>query len=286
MRRLLPLFLAALVVLSGCSAIDLPGSSNETPTADPNTTTGTGTPTTSRTPGPNVTAESVKADALAAIEAVQTYRVRVDQYTRYVESNRTVNATIVGAFNRTVPDLMLNQSRVVNGYPVTVETYIDGQNGTYYQYSPALKQEFGSSWVKASVAGNADIWDQYDTLTRQRALLAASNVTLEGVRTINGTDVYVLTGSPNASQFDDLGLRSSGNINVSNVSATYYVSVESSRLVRSTVELDGTQQARGRTLAFHRVADLRFRAYGDPVTIDIPEAAADAVAVGNLNTSA
>lgn len=283
MRRLFPVLLAALVVLAGCNGIGLPGSSNETPTAGQNATNGTQTPV--RTPGPNVTSESVKADALAAIDEVQTYRVHVDQYTRYVESNRTVDANVTGAFNRTVPDAALNQTWVTSGVPVTSETYIDGENGTFYQYSPVLEQKFGSRWVSASVAGNADVWDQFDTLARQRALLAASNVTLEGVRTVNGAETYVLTGSPNASQFGELGIGPGGNLNVSNVSATFYVSVENARLVRSTVELDGTQRARGRTLTFRRTATLEFSGYGDPVTVDIPEGAEDAVSVGRLNTS-
>ena len=283
MRRLLPVFLALLVVLAGCNGVGVPWSPEGTPTGDSNATNGTETPI--RTPGPNVTAESVKSEALAAIDAVQTYRVYVDQYTRYVENNRTVNATVTGAFNRTANDLALNQTGAVSGFSYTTETYVDGANGTLYQYNPAYEQKYGSRWVSASVAGNDDFWEQYDTLTRQRELLAASNVSLEGVRTVNGTDAYVLTGSPNASRFDALGIGSGNNLNVSNVSATFYVSVESGRLVRTTVELDGVERTGGRTLPFHRTVDIRFRAYGEPVTVEIPDGADDAVSVGTLNTS-
>ncbi|MFC5970721.1 hypothetical protein ACFPYI_05180 [Halomarina salina] len=284
MRRLLPVFLAVLVVLSGCNGIGLPGASDGPPTGDSNVTT-TGEGATPRTPGGNVTAASVKADALAAIDEVTTYSVRVDQHTRYVERNQTSTANVTGEFNRTERDLALNQSRVVSGIAVSTETYIDGRNGTFYQYSPALEQEFGSSWVRASVAGDAEVWDQYDTLSRQRDLLAASNVSLEGVQTVNGTDAYVLTGSPNASRFQDLGIGSGSSLEVSNITATFYVSVEDATLVGSTVELAGTQQARGRSLPFQRTADIRFSGYGDPVTVTIPDEADDAVSVGSLNTS-
>jgi len=279
MRRLLPLLLAVLVVLSGCNGIGLPGTGDD-PGTDANATT-TPAPTPGA-PGKDVTAESVRAEALAASEAVETYRLRANQTTQYVELNQTVEATVTGAFDRTVRDAALNQSQTAAGISFAVETYVDGENETLYQYSPAYVQEYDSRWVKSDLSGNfSAAWDGFDTLARQRALLNASNVTLDGVERVGGTDVYVLNATAPESSYDALGLGTGANTNVSNVSATFYVSTETSRLVGSTVDVTGTQRASDRTLTFERTADLRFVGYGESVSVDVPDAASGAVSVGN-----
>ncbi|MFD1511814.1 hypothetical protein [Halomarina rubra] len=277
MRRLLPLFLAALVVLAGCNGLGLPGGADDTTVAPNATATGTPAP-----PGENVTAQSVKNETLATLDEVTTYRLAVDQRTDYVARNESENTTATGRFNRTVRDAALVNNVSASGVSLTVETYVDGENQTLYQYSPAYAQDFDSNWLRSDVSGNfSATWEQYDTLARQRALLNASNVTLEGTERLNGTDVYVLNGTVEESEYERLGLRSAGVLNVSTVSATFYVSVANATLVRSQVDLAGTRQARGESFEFERSVDLRFSGYGDPVTVDIPDDADDAVRVDN-----
>ncbi|MWG35513.1 DUF7537 family lipoprotein [Halomarina oriensis] len=281
MRRLLPLLLAVLVVLAGCNGIGLPGSGDE-PGLDTNTTE---TPmATPGTPGENVTGESVKAEALAAIEAVETYRLRANQTTRYAELNRTVNSTVNGTFDRTVRNASLVQNLTARSLAFSVETYVDGASETRYQYSRIYEQEYDSRWIRTDLSGNfSATWEQYDTLSRQRALLEASNVTLDGIERVNGTDVYVLTATTNRSEYEALGIGTGGAANVSTVSATFYVGVEDDRLVRSTVNVSGTERASGRTLTFERTTDLRFDGYGEPVDIQLPAGASDAVTVASPN---
>jgi hypothetical protein len=279
MRRLAPFLLAVFVVLAGCNGIALPGSSNGAGTATP-ATTATPAPTP-EPPGENVTAASVAADALAASGNVSTYRVRVDERTNYTDLERTFNATVNGSFDRAAGDAALNRTQESDALTFTVETYLDGANETLYQHSLVYRQQYGSTWVSEDLSGNySTAYAEYDTLARQRALLNASNLTLNGTTTVDGTDAYVLNGSVAADAVDRLGSGAGGDL--SNVTATFYVAVDGADLIRSTVTFDGVGRVDGRVLPFERTVDVRFAGYGDPVDVDVPAAAYDdAVAAGN-----
>ncbi|WP_254537218.1 DUF7537 family lipoprotein [Halomarina litorea] len=276
MRRLLPALVALLVLTAGCSGL-LPGGSDGPPTNG--TATGTGTPTDG---------SELRADTLAAMDAVETYRVEANVSTRYSGTlDQTVSGTSEGRFDRTARVAYLNQTQSALGQSYVVETYY--VNDTVYQRSESYVLQYDSEWIRLPAAENAsEQWSRFDTLTRQRALLNASNVTLDGTRTVNGTEVYVLRAQVDRSRLDELGFTAGpieqGGLNVTSLNATFYVSTETNRPVRSVTNLTGrtTVQAgdNRRTVRIQQRIDLDFGGYGTPVTVTLPEEAATAVPLG------
>ncbi|MFC5970722.1 DUF6612 family protein [Halomarina salina] len=284
MRRALPVVLALLLVLAGCSGLG--GQS-----ADP-TTTGDETTAPNATERPTDTttettqlasAEAVRADTLAALDAVETYRVTANQTSR-VSGNvqRTVHVNSTGVFDRTAREARLDQSQQGAGVSVDSVSYLVDQ--TLYQRSPTLARQYDSNWVAIDASENySRFWDQYDTLTRQRELLNVSSVSLDGTETVDGQEAYVLEAEATDEQFERLGVNvTRQGLDVSNVSATFYVDVETNRLVASTTNIDARQTLNGQTVAIEQRLDLRFDDYDAPVSIDLPsEAEETAVSIGN-----
>lgn len=265
---LLPALVALLAVTAGCGGV-LPGADDGTPATDDGGDGGDLPP-----------AEQVKADALAAIDGVETYRTNGSVVTVYTGGvDRTINATVEGRFDRTDRRAYINQTQSVLGRSVVVETYV--VDGTVYQHSDQYVQRFDSEWIRTEAGNDSRTWDRYDTLSRQRALLNVSNVSVAGTERVDGTETYVLEAEPDPDRLDELGLNASrGNFEVRNVSATFYVATDSGRLVRSTTRLVGETTARDQTIQVDQQVDLRFTGYGDPVEVQLPEGADDAVAVG------
>lgn len=276
MRRLLPVFVALLVLTAGCSGL-LPGGSDGTP-ANGTDANGTDTP---------MDGSELKADTLAAMDAVETYRIDANVSTRYSGTlDQTVNGTSEGRFDRTAHVAYLNQTQSALGQSYVVETYY--VNDTLYQRSGSYVLQYDSEWVRFPAAENAtEQWAQFDTLTRQRAVLNASNATLDGTRTVNGTETYVLRAQVDRSRLGELGFAAGtieqGGLNVTNLNATFYVDAETNRPVKSVTNLTGltTVQAGNnqRTLRIQQRIELDFGGYGAPVTVTLPEEASNAVPI-------
>lgn len=281
MRRLLPVLLAVLVLTAGCNGL-LPGGSDGPPA---NGTDGDG----------NVTdGAAVKAETLAAIDAVETYRIEANVSTTYTGTlDQTVTGTSEGRFNRTAQEAYLNQTQSAQGQSYVVETYY--VNDTLYQRSNAYVLQFDSEWVRYPTAANTSVqWSRFDTLTRQRAVLDVSNVTLAGTETVNGTEAYVLRADADLSRLGELGYTvgaaQQGQLNVTGLNVTYYVDTETYRPLRSVTTLTGrtTVQAQNndRILRIQQRIELDFGGYGRPVTVTLPEAASTAVPIGNATADA
>jgi hypothetical protein len=275
--RPFPVLVALLMLTAGCGGV-LPGQSDD----------GSPTPTPTATDTDQPSAEQVKGEALAAIDGAETYRTEGSITTSYTGSvDRTINATVDGRFDRANRTTYINQTQAVLGRSVIVETYV--VDGTVYQRSDQYVQRFDSEWIRVPAGENgSETWERYDTLTRQRALLNASNVTLAGTERVNGTEAYVLKADPDPNRLAELGVNASreGEVQVRNVSATFYVAAESGRLLRSTTRLTGESTARGQTVGIDQRVALRFGGYGDPVDVRLPDGAEDAVEVGNRTAAA
>jgi len=280
MRRTLPVAVALLLVLAGCSGLG---------TQDTNTTTleSTGNAATTDAPGAadSANASAVKADTLAALDAVETYRVTTNQTSRLSGNvQRTVVTTTTGQFDRAAREARLNQSQDAGVQSVTSQLYL--VNETLYQRSPQFARQYDSNWVAIDLSENfSAAWDGFDTLSRQQALLNVSSVTLDGTTTVDGQRTYVLRLRPDPERYEELGLNTTGQtLDVSNVSATYYVSTETDRLVASTTRLNATQTVNGQSLTIDQTIELRFEEYGQPVTVRLPDEAREtAVPIGNLS---
>ena len=290
MRRALPVVLAVLVVLAGCSGL---GGQSEDPTTtgDETTTVSNATQRTAQettTPaGQSASAEAVKADTLAALDAVETYRVTANQTSRITGNvERTIVANTTAAFDRADREARIDQTQRGAGTSATTTSYIVDR--TLYRHSPSFSREYDSNWVAVNLSENySEAWEQYDTLTRQRELLNVSSVTLDGTATVAGQQVYVLRAGPTAEQFAQLGANlTRQGLNVSNVSATFYVDRETNRLAASTTRLDATQTSFGQTVSISQEIDLRFSDYDASVSITLPQEAEEtAVHVGNRTTT-
>lgn len=288
MRRLLPALVVLLVLTAGCSGL-LPGGSNDTP-ADGPTVDGTEVNGTNG----SVDGAAVKADALAAMDAVETYRVEANVTTQYVGAlDQTVAGTSEGRFNRTAREAYLTQTQAVLNRSYVVETYY--VNDTLYQHSESYTLRFDSEWIRYPTPVNASVqWSQFDTLARQRAVLNASNVTLAGTETINGTETYVLRANVDRSRLSELGYTvggaGRGDLNVTSLNATYYISTETARPVRTVTTLTGQTTVRaqdnGRTLRIKQRIALDFGGYGEPVTVTLPDGASTAATIGNASANA
>ena len=232
-------------------------------------------------------AATVRTEALAAIDAVDTYRVVVNQTTRLSGNvNRTTNAVSNGTFDRDAREASLTVTQSALGRTVTTERYL--VNGTLYERNPQYVQQYDSAWIKAEVPDNGSAFrDSFDTLSRQRAILNASTVTLAGTETVDGTTTYRLKASPNATQLTGAaGSVQRSNLDVANVSATYWLDAETGLPVRSTIELAGQQTAQGQTFGIDQRLRLDFDGYGTPVSITLPPAAEGAVSVtGNASAN-
>ena len=259
------------------------------------TATPTATPASIGSPGSNETdangelpsAATVRTETLAAIDAVDTYRVVVNQTTRLSGNvNRTTNAVSNGTFDRDAREASLTVTQSALGRTVTTERYL--VNGTLYERNPQYVQQYDSAWIKAEVPDDGSAFrDSFDTLSRQRAILNASTVTLAGTETVDGTTTYRLKASPNATQLTGAaGSVQRSNLDVANVSATYWLDAETGLPVRSTIELAGQQTAQGQTFGIDQRLRLDFDGYGTPVSITLPPAAEGAVSVtGNASAN-
>ena len=274
----------------------LPTSTDAGATARSSTTAApTATPAPAGSSGSNETdangelpsAATVRTETLAAIDAVDTYRVVVNQTTRLSGNvNRTTNAVSNGTFDRDAREASLTVTQSALGRTVTTERYL--VNGTLYERNPQYVQQYDSAWIRAEVPDNGSAFrDSFDTLSRQRAILNASTVTLAGTETVDGTTTYRLKASPNATQLTGAaGSVQRSNLDVANVSATYWLDAETGLPVRSTIELAGQQTAQGQTFGIDQRLRLDFDGYGTPVSITLPPAAEGAVSVtGNASAN-
>lgn len=363
MHRALPVAVAVLVLLSGCSAL-APGSSTDTPasatddpapatdtstaatttaatitpmttptaTSPPTATTATATPSATDTTAaalpstatPTGTApatnegsvtspmeaattrtatdagnesaraslppvEEVTADAIAAIEAVETYRVRTNQTVEVAAGiTQTTRATTNAAFDRSAREFRANVTQSAMGRTASLDRYF--VNDTLYINSQQYVREYDSAWVKQSFpTGGGAAWSALDTLARQRALLDNGSARLAGTERVAGTEAYVLRVDAPLSQFGGPGAsvaqRESFSINDS--TATFWIDTETLRPIRTAVEFTGEATIRGRTVGYTQTIESRYTGYGEPVTVELPPEADTAVpiesSVGNAS---
>ena len=210
----------------------------------------------------------------AAVDRLNATQDRVDDVSSY-RYNMTVNASSsgssrridghgVGAVNVTTKRKVINAS--LDG--TRAVTYID--NRTAYTEC----QFPGTGWGRQSLSAESG-WTELTVLGRQLALLSTGDLYHNGTERIDGQEVVHLSGRPT----DDALSGDDGSSSVSvfdsskadEVTVHLWVDAETNRPVRTDLRVvsranDETATA---TLA------VRYRGYGDPVRISIPEEARD-----------
>jgi len=266
LRRLLPVVVVLLLATAGCSGFG--GQQPTTPASPATTTVETTDPVT------------LRDEAVAAIDAVERYRVEgvLNQTAETNRVTRRLNVTFAAAFDRPNRRIRSNQTVSVLGRTTSVAVYL--VNGTLYQYNPRLRSRVGTAWIRTNVSANASaVYDASDSLDRQAAILENASVRLDGTATVDGTETYRLRATTD----DTAGLLGShsavetGQVNVTDLTATYYLAVETARPVKAVVALNATVRSQGTTTRLVQEATLRFADYGAPVSVTLPTSADTAV---------
>jgi len=300
-RRLLPALLAVLLVTAGCNGLagqttTTTGTTEATTAVTTTTTTATeaaetettteATTTSDEGSDPDVDADALKREALAAMVAVDTYRVNgtLNQTIRNNRLTRRINASLEGAFERPSRRLRINQTVTALGRQVRTAVYL--VDGTLYQYNPQFRQQFDSAWLRFDLSGNESAaWNASDTLRRQHAILNNSTVSLAGTATVAGRETRVLAANATdagVGLFGPAGGTRAGtdatsDLNVTRLTATYYIDPETGRPVRAVVRLNASVALRGSTTRIAQTATLRFGGYGSSPAVDLPTGADTAV---------
>lgn len=234
-------------------------------------------------------AETVKEDAIAAMDETETYAVSLDEH-RKVAAIRTVEADIQSevVVDRTEKELRNNQTTSSAGRTVRVQSYV--VNRTLYQHSDAFVRQYNNEWVRSDISENFSAkWAALDALERQERILNVSSVSLNGTETINGTEYYVLEANPDGDAIEGVIAELLGgpgtdldesDMEVSNASFTYYVDTETNRPGRVTGELNTSYTVQGTTVALNQTFEFRYD-YDTDVDVTLPEGADDAVPIGN-----
>jgi hypothetical protein len=222
----------------------------------------------------------VKAGALAAMEAAETYRAAgtLNQSLESARGVQRLDVSVDAAFDRPADRFRTNQTVTLAGQRIEVSQYF--VDGTLYQYSPINRQQYGSAWIRLNLSTNASaFFDAADTLTRQRAVLNVSTVELNGTATVDGVEAHVLDADATNATLTALGSVGApdAGLNVSSLSGRFYVARDDGRLLRSVVTLNASVTQQGTTVDVTQTADLRFFDYGTDVSIVLPPGAEDAV---------
>lgn len=271
---------AALLLLSGCTFLGGNGGTAGTPTPAPT----------------NASLEPVRSEALSAMAAVDSYRVngtverrigaprREGADPQNLVDPRTVVTETTVEVNRTARELYAEDIQRAEGQTVGVETWV--VNGTLYANSPAFRgdpdrfrDDYGSEWVVRRPADFEARFDALDPISRQRALLAAANLTLEG--TDPETGAYVLTGTVAGDTYEQfLGngtgrFSNASSFDVTSVSLTYYVDPETNRPLRFEGEVGLTVGTPRGTVPILQTVTLTYSGYGRAINVTAPADAPD-----------
>jgi len=233
-------FAAALVATAGCGAVGDGG--------------GGGQQATTQSPGDAASVHERVADATAGVE---TYAV--DFRLNLSANGELLRLTQVGVYDRANERARLNTS--VYGTPSTA--YVDGET---------MYVEAAGQWQRQDLAGSG-LWGENSTLGRQRALLAAGEVSAVGSETVDGveTTVYEVEADPGA--FESLLSQSPGSAQASLTAqnASYRLFVADDTGLPRRAELSTTVTARGQSTRAN--VTIAFSDYGEPVSVTVPEAA-------------
>jgi hypothetical protein len=295
-RTALCVALAVAVLLSGCMdlGVGTGGGNTQTPTEpDPDAVPDPDLGNVSDDPNGGPDPDGIRSAALSAMADVGTYRVEGRLVQAYrAESNQTATVNTTTLVNRTDRTLYTNQTRSTGDRTWRVETYhVDGAT---YSQSTFYTQNYGSQWIVRRPANRTRTWNRLDVLARQRAVLAAANVSLVNTTSVDGTETYLVTAELSGEAYERLGGGSlagaaeGGSVTVESATIWFWIATDSHLPVRSKGSLDlavtveGTNTAASRTIRVEQLLTLDYRGYGGRVNVSLPERATERAV--NLST--
>ena len=250
------LAVVAMLVLAGC------GGTGGTPTADL-----------------DVTETEVIENARAAMDGVSAYSIagelNITQGTNNV--TQSFEADIEGDVDLANEEAYFRQTLSIGPQSVPVEVYL--ADGTLYQRSQLLVQQFNSEWIRIDVSENLTRqFRSQDELGAHLTMLGNGTVTLEGREEVNGTEAYRLAVDANETALGEFyQLTGDQSASIRNASATVWVDAETSRIVRVDGHIERRTTLQGQSATTAVDYSERF-SYGS-VDISLPSAASSAVEI-------
>lgn len=220
----------------------------------------------------NVTGDELLRQSADALGGLDSYRVS-ERTTSLVQQNNqelTVQIDRDIRVDRPSQQLAVDVATETQGQSNSNEQIL--QNGTLYQRSAQIAQQYGTEWLRTNVSETFDQqFQQLDQTAKMEQLFNNASATLEGQSEIGGQQVYAVTATVNATAVTEVRPTV---VETDNVALSIWISTETVRPLQivenSTFTEAGLQgelpQELDRTFAYD---------YGE-VEITLPEAAEDA----------
>lgn len=211
---------------------------------------------------PDATAENVTADALAAMEAVDTVRIDL---TLTVEGNQ---GTLLEADSQTAVDRRNRRMRVEATAEPLLQNSIDFAQ---YTTNETVYTRTDGEWRRETAPG---VWDQ-DPISAYEAMLDGGETELQGVTTFEGREVYVLETTVDGETLASLVSQQTPDAGVDggifdDLSVEQYVDRETSQVRYLELEFETSGFGSGRTTV---TLTTTLSAFDEPVDITVPAAA-------------
>lgn len=309
---LLAIALSLTLVLAGCSGLGGTDATTTAPSEEPTTvpdptTAPAGPTTTTQTGGAETTAagtvagetttdgtrtgseqaRQVRADALAWIDGVTSYRVTatIDQQTSAGGVTRNVTTNYTARIDAADRQLGAEYVQSAMGRTISQDLYIVDR--TVFVRNEQYVRQFGSEWIRFDAGENfSTTWQAYDTVRVHGTLLNASTVSLVNETTVDGTPAYVLRFDPDLEALEDVQSQTFNASNVNDLHGTVWIATDDHRLLQSHVHVNQTVTAQGQEITTVTDVTRRFGGYEEAIEVTLPEEAEDAVDVRNRTTSA
>lgn len=141
----------------------------------------------------DATAEQLLAESVDRLAAVDSYRLEQRVVNRQEQNNqqRRVRLNQTARVNRTQRRVTAEGTTQTQVRSATVQRYL--LNGSLYESSERIAQQFGSEWVQTNVSDQFDlIFQQFDSAGQIEPLFSNASGTIEGQTEIDGQRVYAL----------------------------------------------------------------------------------------------
>lgn len=242
-RALLVTALLALVVtVSGCQTGPETSVPEETPTAD-----------------------ELRQQTVDAMADVETASFTMDMAVE--ASGTSIEMSGDGEMDLPARRMRMNLDLSTGGQDISATQYVDGDTAYI---------NVNDQWQRQDMSGQ-DIWAN-NQLTQQQEVLEGAEVRLNGTTTVDNRHVYRLEVEANESVVRRLLQQSAAstgsleNVEVSRLSFTQYVDVETKHVRRLDMQIDMAVQGQSATADM----TMTFSNFDEDVTIEIPEEARNA----------
>ena len=201
-------------------------------------------------------------ESVTALDAVETYRYETDLHVEATGDGRTerFDVGVSGAVD--AAEKRMNSTARVDGR--SREAYV--VNRTAYRQCSS-----GTFWGVENQS--AEKWDTLTPAYRQLSLLGSGSLRYEGGATVDGRNATLLVGEPTAEALQRYGEDRNqpllGGPEIHDVTMDVWIDNETDLPLRSRLRFSiSTGDASGSARM-----ETRFRSYGEPVEIEVPEEA-------------